>query len=79
MITAEFDPLRDEGEAYAEALQAAGVPVTQHRYDGMIHAFWQMLAIFPDASTAADASRRRAQGSFRLTATTGRSPCTLDP
>ena len=52
ICTAEYDPLRDEGEAYALKLHEAGVPVHCIRYNGMIHAFIQMDRIISKAITA---------------------------
>jgi len=54
VLTAEHDPLRDEGEAYAEKLSLAGVPVVQRRFTGQMHAFFTMVGVLPGSAAAID-------------------------
>ena len=67
VVTAEFDPLRDEGDAYARRLAESGVPVAHYRYEGMIHAFFGLSAAFDasrDALQRVGADLRRAFGTL---------------
>jgi acetyl esterase len=57
VVTAGFDPLVDEGEAYVAKMREAGVPVEHVREDGLIHGFWNMVAL---GRTAPSAVRRAA-------------------
>jgi acetyl esterase len=52
VATAGFDPLRDEGEAYAERLQKAGVQAALRRHPGLVHTFANLTAICPSARQA---------------------------
>jgi acetyl esterase len=54
LITAEYDPLRDEGERYAERLRAAGVDCTLTRYDGMFHGFAGQFGFVDQAQQVMD-------------------------
>jgi acetyl esterase len=61
VTTAWFDPLRDEGALYADALVSAGVPVKYHRGEGLIHGYFGLV----DASDAARAEAQRARADFK--------------
>ncbi|UPJ55643.1 alpha/beta hydrolase [Bradyrhizobium sp. 192] len=61
VTTAWFDPLRDEGAAYARALEAAGVPVKHHEGPGLIHGYFGL----GDASEVARAEAQRARAGFK--------------
>ncbi|SPS01866.1 alpha/beta hydrolase [Cupriavidus taiwanensis] len=56
IISAEFDPLRDQGEAYGEALQRAGGNAAVRRWPGQIHGFASMQGVMDAASHALDAA-----------------------
>jgi acetyl esterase len=52
VITAQYDPLRDEGEAYAARLASLGVPTSHVRFSGMYHGFFSLAEFYDDAIAA---------------------------
>jgi acetyl esterase len=64
VLTAEFDPLRDEGERYAARLEEARVPTRLIRYDGMIHGFFGMTSMLQQARTAVGDAAAALTGAF---------------
>ena len=64
VITAEFDPLRDEGEAYGRRLQEAGVETTISRYDGMIHGFFGMVGVMDKSQQVMDEATAALRAAF---------------
>jgi acetyl esterase len=64
VITAEYDPLRDEGELYAEKLRAAGVPTTLIRYDGVNHGFMFWVGVVDKAGAAMNEACEWLRGGF---------------
>jgi acetyl esterase len=54
ILTAGYDPLRDEGKDYGDRLRAAGVPVTYSCYEDMIHGFVRLGKVIPEAQNAID-------------------------
>ncbi|MBN9654109.1 alpha/beta hydrolase [Halobacillus sp. GSS1] len=58
MVTAEYDPLREEAFAYAERLQASGVSVTHHHFEDLVHSFINMSGVVDRSAEALESITR---------------------
>ena len=67
VVTAEFDPLRDQGRAFAETLTESGVEVEYHEFDGMFHGFFGMDAGIDAAGEAQDRVAEALRQAFAVT------------
>lgn len=65
VILAECDPVRPQGERYAAALSAAEVPVEVYQYEGMLHGFFGLDEIFPQATGAMSVAGKRIAEALR--------------
>jgi acetyl esterase len=65
VITAQYDPLRDEGEAYAAKLAAAGVDAKVSRYECVIHGFFSMGDLVPEGKAAIDEAAEALRAALR--------------
>jgi acetyl esterase len=74
VITAEFDPLRDEGRAYAERLRDAGTPVVYSEYAGMVHGFATTAGVLDKGKQAVQEAGAALRDAFRVGAMTVRQP-----
>jgi len=72
--TAEYDPLRDEGEAYARRLQLSGVRTSYRRHPGMIHMFYGMGTLIPYAKRAYELMGTDIRSMLAETTSAGDSP-----
>jgi len=74
VVTAAFDPLRDEGEAYAAALREAGTPATLRRFPGFIHAFINLGGVSAGAREAVAEIAGMTRATFADVAASAHSP-----
>jgi acetyl esterase len=66
VLTAEFDPLRDQGEQYAQRLREAGIAVEARRYEGLPHGFFAMGGVLTEARASLAYAADRLADAFKL-------------